>query len=60
MYANIVGIFCLIDDFSKIFDKTVRAHDIEEENGKKRRNRKFNPSLTPRVYFGVVFGHFEE
>ena len=40
MDTNIVEIFCLIDDFSKMFDKVVKAHAIEEENGKNRRNRK--------------------
>ncbi|MDO4722366.1 IS982 family transposase [Porphyromonas circumdentaria] len=39
MKTNIVDIFCMVDDFSKLFDQTIKEKSIEKE-GKKRRNRK--------------------
>ncbi len=39
MKTNIVDIFCIVDNFSKLFDQTVKEKSIEKE-GKKRRNRK--------------------
>ena len=57
MDTNIVEIFCLIDDFSKMFDKVVKAHAIEEENGKKRRNRKFKMSDSEVMTILIMFHH---
>ena len=39
MKTNIVDIFCMVDDFSKLFDQTIKEKSIEKD-GKKRRNRK--------------------
>ena len=35
MKTNIVDIFCIVDNFSKLFDQTVKEKSIEKE-GKKR------------------------
>lgn len=57
MFTNIVEIFCIIDDFSKMFDKIVKAHVLEEDNGKKRRNRKFKMSDSEVMIILVMFHH---
>ena len=39
--ANLVEIFYLADEFCKEFSKVMEGHTLEQNNGKKRRNRKF-------------------
>ena len=39
MKTNIVDVFCIIDDFSKLFDETIKKKTLEGA-AKKRRNRK--------------------
>ncbi len=39
--ANLVEIHYLADEFCKEFDKVMEGHTLEQNNGKKRRNRKF-------------------
>jgi len=39
--ANLVEIYYLADEFCKDFYKTMEGHTIKQNNGKKRRNRKF-------------------
>lgn len=39
--ANLVEIHYLADEFCKEFDKVTEGHTLKQNNGKKRRNRKF-------------------
>ena len=39
--ANLVEIFYLADEFCKEYNKVMEGHTLEQNNGKKRRNRKF-------------------
>lgn len=55
MYTNIVEVFCIIDDFSKMFDQTMRKHSLEEVNSKKKRNRKFRMSDSEVMTILVMF-----
>ena len=57
MYANIIEVFCIIDDFSKMFDEVVKVHSIEEGTGKKKRNRKFKMSDSEVMTILVMFHH---
>ena len=54
MKTNIVDVFCIIDDFSKLFDETIKKKILEEE-GKKRRNRKFKMSDSEVMTILILF-----
>ena len=38
MKTNIVDVFCIIDDFSKLFDETIKKKTLEEADKKRRNN----------------------
>ena len=54
MKINIVDVFCIIDDFFKLFDETIKKKILEEE-GKKRRNRKFKMSDSEVMTILILF-----
>ena len=37
--GKITEIFCMADDFCKFFNETVKRHTLEENDGKKHRNK---------------------
>ena len=37
--GKITEIFCMVDDFCKFFNETVKRHTLEENDGKKHRNK---------------------
>lgn len=41
---KITKIFCLVDDFCKVFEKAMGGHLLAEDKGKKRRTRSFGLS----------------
>ena len=45
MKTNIVDIFCMVDDFSKLFDQTIKEKSIEKEE---------NPSMVRDSSKGVT------
>ena len=47
----------MIDDFSKMFDKSMKSHSVDCPNGKKRRNRKFKMSDSEVMTILVMFHH---
>lgn len=57
MFTNIVEVFCIIDDFSKMFDQAMTAHSIENGQAKTRRNRKFKMSDSEVMTILVMFHH---
>ncbi|WP_329902957.1 IS982 family transposase [Porphyromonas pogonae] len=56
MKTNIVEIFCLTDDFSKLFDTLIQQRTLCEGN-KKRRNRKFRMSDAEIMTILILFHH---
>lgn len=54
MKTNIVDVFCIIDDFSKLFDETIKKKTLEEAD-KKRRNRKFKMSDSEVMTILILF-----
>lgn len=56
MITNIVDIYCLVDDFSKIFDTEIASRTLSQEN-KKRRNRKFRMSDAEIITILILFHH---
>ncbi len=54
MKTNIVDVFCIIDDFSKLFDETIKKKTLEEAD-KKGRNRKFKMSDSEVMTILILF-----
>ena len=54
MKTNIVDVFCIIDDFSKLFDEAIKKKTLEEAD-KKRRNRKFKMSDSEVMTILILF-----
>lgn len=59
MIDKITEIFCEIDDFCIEFYKTIDNHSIEENNGKKKRKRKFKMSDSEVITI-LVFFHLKQ
>lgn len=57
MNTNIVDIFCIIDDFSKLFDQTFLERSIEHPSTKKKRKRKFRMSDSEIMTILILFHH---
>ena len=52
--ANLVEIFCMVDEFSKEFDKVHNDNSLSPTNGKKRRNRAFRMSDSEVIMFHLM------
>lgn len=53
--ANLVEIFCLVDEFSKEFDKVHNDNALAPSNGQKRRNRAFRMSDSEVITIMIMF-----
>jgi hypothetical protein len=55
MNTNIVEIYYLADEFSRIFDTVMQGHLLKENNGKQSRNRKFTLSDREVITILILF-----
>ena len=46
MKTNIVDVFCIIDDFSKLFDEAIKKKTLEEADKKRRFVTNYNVCST--------------
>jgi hypothetical protein len=55
MNTNIVGIYYLVDEFSRHFDLVTQGHLLKKDNGKRSRNRKFTLSDSEVITILIMF-----
>ena len=62
MKANLVEIYCLADEFCKEFDKMLKTRQVDDNSGKKRRNKpaKLNNAEVITILILFHLGRFRE